>query len=321
MLLGVTVISFVLTRALPGDPVRSMVPALATQDLRDRTTRMYGLDKPLPVQYLRFLKGLVQGDLGVAFTTSKPVVSDLLERFPASLELTTCSMLFAVGLGVPLGLASAAKKGTWVDHLGRVVAVLGVSLPVFWTGIVLIYVLFYLLHWVPPPMGRIELAVPGPDRITGLFLIDSVLTRDFKALVATARNLILPALALGFSAMAPIARMMRSEAIEVLESDYVRAARSLGLPERTILFRHTLKNALLPVATMTALVYGYILGGAVLAEKIFSWPGVGLYAFNAAGSADYPALQGFILLMAIVYTIVFTVLDVISALMDPRIRY
>ena len=321
MLLGVTIVSFILTRALPGDPVTSMVSPLATQDLRDRTTRMYGLDQPLPFQYLRFLGALAHGDLGVSFSTSKPVVDDLLERFPASLELTTCSMLLAVGLGVPLGLATAARRGTWLDHVGRVISVLGVSLPVFWTGIVAIYVFFYVLDWVPPPMGRIEFSVPQPDRLTGLYLIDSVLARNLEALVGTCRNLILPVVVLGFSAMAPIARMMRSEAIEVLESDYIRAARSLGLPERTILLRHAFKNALLPVATMAAMVYGYMLGGAVLAEKIFSWPGVGLYAFNAAGAADYPALQGFILLMAVVYSVVFTALDAGSALLDPRIRY
>lgn len=321
VLFGITVLAFVLTRALPGNPIDTMVPRYASQAIRDNLTQKYGLDQPIYVQYLVYLRNLVRGDLGVSFTTSKPVVRDLADRWTASVELTTCSMVLAVGLGLPLGLATAARRESWLDHVGRIVSVMGVSLPVFWTGLILIYVIFFRLGWVPPPVGRIDVSVVQPHRVTGLYTIDSILQGNVEALVASVGNLILPVVTLGFSAMAPIARMMRSEAIEVLDSDYIRAARSLGLPERTVFSRHVLKNAFLPVVTMIALVYGYMLGSSVLVEKIFSWPGLGLYAFNAAASADYPALQGFILAIGLLYSVLFLGLDIVYALLDPRIRY
>lgn len=321
VLLGVSIVSFLLTRALPGNPIDTMVAPWASQGVRDALTQRYGLDQPIYVQYVRFIGNLAHGDLGVSFTTSKPVIHDIADRWSATFELSTCSMVVAIGLGLPLGLVTAWRRNSWLDHVGRVVSVMGVSLPVFWTGIILIYVFFVELGWVPPPIGRIGVLVPGPYRITGFYLIDSILTGNFETAIASLRQLILPVVALAFSAMAPIARMMRSEAIEVLESDYIRAARSFGLPEHTIFLRHVLKNALLPVVTMIALVYGYLLGGVVLAEKIFSWPGLGLYAFNAAVSADYPALLGFTLLMALSYSVVFLALDLVYAFLDPRIRY
>lgn len=321
VLLGVTILSFLLTRALPGNPIDTMVAPWASQEVRDTLTQRYGLDQPIPVQYFRFIYGLAHGDLGVSFATSKPVTRDIADRWSATFELSTCSIVVAVGVGLPLGLAAAWRRNSWLDHVGRIISVIGVSLPVFWTGIILIYVFFVELGWVPPPIGRIDVLVPEPHRVTGFYLIDSILTGNFETGVSALRHLILPVVGLAFSAMAPIARMMRSEAIEVLESDYVRAARSFGLPERTIFVQHVLKNALIPVVTMVALVYGYLLGGVVLAEKVFSWPGLGLYAFNAAVTADYPALLGFTLVMALAYSIVFLALDIVYAFLDPRIRY
>ncbi len=320
-LLGVLFITFALTRIIPGNPVDRIVGFFVSDERRAEIMREYGFDQPYYVQFVRYLGGLTRGDLGTSFLTSRPVLSDLRQRFPATLELTVCAMTFAVVVAVPLGIASAVWKDSWVDHLGRIVSVIGVSMPVFWFGLVLLYVFFFKLGIAPPPIGRLEPSVVAPPTLTGLVTVDALLTGNLSAFWGALRTLVLPAFVLGFAAMAPLARMARSGMVEALDSPYVRAARALGLPARTVILRHALKNSLLPVVTMIAVVFGYQLGGIVLIESIFAWPGLGQYAFNAAANADYPAIQGFILYATTMYTMLFLVVDLLYAVLDPRVKY
>jgi peptide/nickel transport system permease protein len=321
VLLGVTFITFALTRIIPGNPIDRMISPLASPEVRQRVAQEAGLNDPLWVQYVRYVRGVVRGDLGDSFVTSQPVLKDLTSRFMATFELTSSAMLLAILVAVPLGIAAAVWRDTWVDHLSRVIAVVGVAMPVFWVGLLAIYLFFYRLHWLPAPQGRISPLVDPPRRLTGLFVVDSLLTANWPALRSSAEALVLPAAVLAFAVMAPLARMARSSMIEALDADYTRAARSLGLSEWSVVLRHGLRNAVLPLLTMTAIVYGYLLGGVVLVENIFAWPGLGRYVYNAITSSDYPAVQGFILYATTVYVLLFLLVDVLYVVLDPRVRY
>jgi peptide/nickel transport system permease protein len=320
-LVGVLFITFALTRIIPGNPINQIVEPTVSAERRAEIARAYGLDLPYYVQFVRYLGGLVHGDLGTSFLTNRPVLDDLRHRFPATLELTLYALGFASLVGIPLGMASAVRKDSWVDHVGRLLSVLGVSMPVFWLGLMLVYLLFFKLGIAPPPMGRLETGISPPPTATGLITIDAVLAGDMNAFFGGLRALAVPAFVLGFAAMAPLARMARSGMIEALDSDYVRAARALGLRARTVTVRHALKNSLLPVVTIMGAVFGYQLGGVVLIESIFAWPGMGQYAFNAAGNSDYPAIQGFILYSTIAYVFIFFIIDILYAVLDPRVRH
>jgi len=320
VLLGVTFITFALTRIIPGNPIDRMVSPMSSQEVRDRVAAEYGLNDPLPVQYVRYVRDTLRGDLGDSFVTSQPVLSDLLSRFPATLELTSYAMLVALATAVPLGVAAAVWRDRWADHLSRVVAVVGVAMPVFWLGLILIYVFFYRLRWLPAPYGRIDPMLGPPGQVTGLYTVDALLDGDWPALRSAAAALLMPVAVLAFAVMAPLARMTRSGMIEALDADFTRAARALGLSEWSVVLRHALRNALLPLLTMTAIVYGYLLGGVVLVENIFAWPGLGRYVFTAITSSDYPAVQGFILYATTVYVLLFLLVDVLYVTFDPRVR-
>jgi len=320
VLLGVTLVTFALTRIIPGNPIDQLVSPLASPEQRQQLIKQHGLDKPFYDQYVVYVKDLVHGDLGTSFTTSEPVLKDLSSRFPATLELTLFAMIVAVLVGVPLGIAAAVWRNSWVDHGARVLAVIGIALPVFWTSLTLLYLLFFRLHVLPAPFGRIDPRVTPPPTWTGLLTIDSLLSGHWAALRSSVEALILPVAVLAFAVMAPIARITRSGMLEALESDYVRAARSLGLSVRTVVLRHGLRNAVLPLITMIAVVYGYLLGGVVLVEQIFAWPGLGRYVFTAITSSDYPAVQGFILYATTIYVLLFLLVDVLYLVIDPRIR-
>src|SRR5262245_20002742 len=321
VLLGVSVVTFGLTRIIPGDPTDRLIgSAFVTEARRAEIRREYGLDRPYPVQFAAYRAGLARGDLGTSFLTSRPVAADLRQRFPATLELTAAAMAFAVGVALPLGVASAVWKDSWLDHLGRVVAVLGVSMPVFWSGLLLLYLFFFWWQWAPPPIGRLALDLLAPPPATGLLTVDALLAGDLAVLVGALRSLGLPALALGLAAMAPVARMARAGMLEALGSEHVRAARALGLSERTVVVRHALRTSLLPVVPMIAGVSGFQLGGVVLVEAVFAWPGLGQYAYNAVANADYPAVQGFILYATAMYVVIFLVVDLLYAVLDPRAR-
>jgi peptide/nickel transport system permease protein len=321
LLFGVTLIVFILTRVvIAGNPVDRMVPPMASTEDRERIADQYGLNDPILVQYLSYIRDMMTGDLGTSFNTSRAVTSDLADFFPATFELTTYAMIVAILIGVPLGVLAALRRDTWIDHLSRFLSVFGVAMPVFWLSLIAIYFLFYRWDLVAAPIGRIDPRARPPEHITGLYVVDSILTGDWDALVGSVKVLVLPVLILAFGAMAPLARMARSGMVDALDSQYVVAARALGLPGRSIAMRYALKNALLPVITMTAVVYGYLLGGSVLVENIFAWPGLGRYAYNAIAGSDYPAIQGFILYAATMYVVLFILADIIYRLLDPRVR-
>jgi peptide/nickel transport system permease protein len=321
VLLAAVFIAFFLTRILPGNPIDRVVPPYISQERRDEMKRQAGLDRPFYVQFAVYLADLSRGDMGVSYTTAQDVSKDLVERFPATFELVTFAMILAIGLGIPIGVISAISKDRWPDHVGRIISVLGVSMPIFWLALVLLYVFFFRLEWAPPPLGRISAILSAPKFITGLYTIDALLTGNWEVFKSAATTLILPVVTLGFTAMAPIARMARSSMIEALESEYIRTALCMGLPKRVIYFQHAFKNALLPIIIIIAAVYGYALGGEVLVEYIFAWPGLGLYVFNAILASDFPAIQGFIILVTAIYVLIYLALDLVTVLLDPRVEF
>lgn len=320
VLLGVTVITFALTRIIPGNPIDLMVSPMASAELRTRVAETAGLNDPLWVQYVRYIDQVLHGDLGDSFVTSQPVLADLSSRFMATFELTLAAMALAIVVAVPLGIAAAVWRDRWVDHVSRLLSVIGVAMPIFWVGLLAIYIFFFRLHWLPAPQGRINPLIAPPKTLTGLYTIDSLLTGNWPAFLSALASLALPAAVLGFAAMAPLARMTRAGMIEALEADYARAARALGFSEWSVILRHAFSNAVLPLLTMTAIVYGYLLGGVVLIENIFAWPGLGRYVFNAITSSDYPAIQGFILYSTTIYVLLFLLVDVLYVILDPRVR-
>jgi peptide/nickel transport system permease protein len=321
VLLGVTFVTFALTRIIPGNPIDRMISPMASREVRERVAEDAGLNDSLVVQYARYVRDLLRGDLGDSFVTSQPVREDLASRFGATFELTTYAMLIALLAAVPLGVAAAVWRDRWVDHVSRLIAVVGVAMPVFWLGLLAIYFLFYRWRWLPAPQGRISPYLTPPKDITGLYTIDALLTGNWTAFRSSAEALVMPAGVLAFVVMAPLARITRASMIEALDADFTRAARSLGLSEWSVVLRHAFRNAILPLLTMTAIVYGYLLGGVVLVENVFAWPGLGRYVYNAITSSDYPAVQGFILYATTIYVLLFLVVDVLYSVFDPRVRY
>ncbi|NBB97643.1 MAG: ABC transporter permease subunit [Alphaproteobacteria bacterium] len=321
VVIGVVIISFVLTRALPGDPAVQFAGQMATPESIEQTRVALGLDKSLPQQFLIYCKALLQGDLGRSVATGRPVLTDLSTRLPASLELTLTALVLSCLIAIPLGVLAAVRQGSWVDHLCRVLVTAGVSLPTFFTGILLIYVFYYLLGWAPSPLGRLDFVYFDPPRVTGFFLIDSVLDGDLRTFAGAAKQLALPAITLALFTLAPIARMTRAAMLTALSSDYIRTARAAGLTPRKVLFGYAFRNALLPVVTTLGMVFSFVLGANVLVEKVFAWPGIGSYAVEALVQSDYAAVQGFVLAMALLFVLINLVIDLSYTLIDPRIGF
>ncbi len=319
-LVGVVIVTFLLTRALPGDPAAYFAGGAATPDAIEQVRQRLGLDKPLPLQFVRYVGDLARGDLGVSLTTGQRVTQDIAARLPASAELTLLGLLFSISLAVPLGVFAALRPGSWIDHSCRVVATAGVSLPVFFTGLVLVYVFYYLLGWAPAPLGRLDFYYSGPPQITGFYLIDSLLAGDLEVFWASLKQIILPALTLGIFSIAPIARITRASMLAVLASDFVRTARASGLAPTTVIITYALRNALLPVITTLGMVFSFLLGANVLVEKVFAWPGIGSYAVEALIASDFAPVQGFVLTMAVMYVALNMVIDILYGLIDPRVR-
>lgn len=317
---AVVVVTFLLTRALPGDPAAFFAGPAATPQAVEAIRHSLGLDRPLPIQFADYVVGLVRGDLGTSLTTGQPVAAEILQRLPASVELTLAALLLALLVAIPLGVAAATRPGSWIDHSARVISTAGVSLPVFFTGLLATYLFYFVLGWAPAPMGRIDLFATAPAQVTGFYLIDSLIAGDLDAFRSSAGQLVLPALTLGLFAVAPIARMTRASMLGVLSSDFVRTARASGLSSATILFTYALRNALLPVVTTMGMVFSFLLGANVLVEKVFAWPGIGSYAIEALIASDYAPVQGFILTMAILYVLLNLLIDVLYGLIDPRVR-
>lgn len=320
VLLGSIFIAFLLTRIVPGNPIERVAGPYASDEQVEKLKREAGLLDPFYVQFYNYIGQLLHGDMGDSYQTSQPVTKDLSDRFPASLELVLYGMTLAIALAIPLGVVSAVKRGTWIDHIARVLAVLGVSVPIFWIGLVLLSSFYVRFEFLPGPEGRLPIGYPEPDRITGLYTIDTLLQGQFDTFWMAVKALVLPVVTLAVVAMAPIARMTRAMMIEALDSDYIRTSRSMGLPARVIILHHAFKNAFIPVLTLIAAVFGFALGGEVLVEYIFSWPGLGLYSYNAILGADFPAVQGFIILVTSFYVLIYLAVDLITALLDPRVE-
>jgi ABC-type dipeptide/oligopeptide/nickel transport system permease component len=319
-LLGVIVITFILTRALPGDPAAYFAGGAATQEAVDQVRTQLGLDKPLPEQFLRYLAALVRGDLGLSLTTGQPVMQELLSRLPASLELVLLALLTACAVALPLGVLAATRPGSWIDQLCRVITTAGVSLPTFFTGLLLSYVFYFLLGWAPSPLGRLDPMFSPPPQVTGLYLVDAALAGDGAMWWAALKQLVLPVVTMALFVLAPIARMTRASMLAVLSADFVRTARASGLSKGTVLVTYALRNALLPVVTTLGMVFGFMLGSSVIVEKVFGWPGVGSYAIDALTASDYAPVQGFVLAMGILFVLLNLLVDVLYVLIDPRVE-
>ena len=318
-LFGVVLVTFLLTRLLPGDPAvffgsSPTADAATVEAIRVRL----GLDQPLWRQFLLYLAALARGDLGLSITTGQPVLVDLVRLLPASAELTVAAFAIAVGVALPLGIAAALRPGSLLDHLCRLVATAGVSLPTFVTGLLLIYVFYYQAGMAPEPIGRIDPFSTLPPVVTGFLLVDTLLAGDAEGFRLAAAQLVLPAATMAIFALAPLARMTRAAMLAALGSEFIRTARANGLRFRTIVGTYALRNALLPIVTTLGMVFSYMLGANVLVEKVFAWPGVGSYALDSLLSLDYAPVQGFMLAMAFIFVLVNLVVDIAYALIDPR---
>ncbi len=319
-LMGVVVVTFLLTRALPGDPAAYFAGPAATEEAIAQIRKQLGLDLPLPQQFVRYISDLAHGDMGVALTTGQPVAAEIMSRLPASAELTLLGLIVSVLVAVPLGILAATNPGSLLDHTCRVLTTAGVSLPVFFTGLILVYVFYYLLGVAPAPLGRLDVFSSAPPHVTGFYLVDSLIARDGETFVASLKQLLLPALTLAIFSLAPIARMTRASMLAVLSSEFVRTARASGLSPGTVVVTYAFRNAMLPVVTTLGMVFSFLLGANVLVEKVFAWPGIGSYAVEALIASDFAPVQGFVLTMAVMYVVLNLLIDVLYGLIDPRVR-
>lgn len=319
-IVGVVVVTFILMRVLPGDPAVFFAssPSAGQAEIDALRTQM-GLDKPLPVQLALYLRDVASGDLGRSLITGQPVTTDIAQRLPASLELTIVALIIALAFSIPLGVLSALKSGSWIDHLVRMLCTFGVCMPTFVSGLLLIFVFYYVLGIAPDPTGRMDIFAATPPDITGYLLIDFALVGDWQGWISAASKIILPACTMALFVLAPLARMTRASMLAVLGSDFVRTARSVGIADRKVIAVYALRNALLPVLTIAGIVFSTMLGANVLVEKVFSWPGVASYTLDALLASDYAPVQGFVLLMAGIFVLVNLVVDILYGIVDPRV--
>lgn len=319
VLLGISIITFALLRLIPGDPARIMAGERATEEQVQRVREAWGLDKPIPEQYLIYLGKLVRGDLGKSIKRNELVITEIRWALPTTIELSFSAMFVACLIGIPAGIIAAYNRNSWLDLFVMTGSLVGISMPVFWLGLLLIY-LFALQLGILPPSGRLSVGV-DLELITGLYLVDALIQGNLPAFWDALKHLILPACAVGTIPMAVIARMTRSSLLEVLRQDYIRTARAKGMSEWFVLMRHALKNAFLPIITVIGLQLGSLMGGAILTETIFSLPGLGRLIIDRILSRDYPVVQGAVLLFATTFVIINLLVDVSYAYLDPRIRF
>ncbi|MEQ8757761.1 MAG: ABC transporter permease [Coleofasciculus sp. G1-WW12-02] len=321
VLLGITLLVFLFLHLIPGDPATVMLGERATPEQVEALREQLGLNQPLPLQYLTFINNLLHLDFGTSIISGIPIIDEIITRFPATFELSLAAMIVAVILGIPAGVLAAVYKNRPADNITMIGSLLGVSMPVYWLGLLLIYLFAITLNWFPPS-GRISIeAGLSFQPITGFYLLDAILKLDINLLQDVLSHLILPALTLGTIPLAILARITRSSLLEVLSQDYIRTARAKGIPERWVILRHGLKNALLPVVTIIGLQFGTLLGGAILTETIFSWPGIGSWIYEGILARDYPIVQGGVVVISIIFVLVNLVVDISYALVDPRIKY
>lgn len=318
---GITVVAFVLTHLVPGDPIGVALGEQAAGDPKvvHAFVVRYGLDKPLPDQYLIYLQHLSHGDFGLSVTSMRPVGKDLGTYIPATIELAAMAVLVTVVFGVGLGVLAAIRKDSLLDQVLRVVTLAGISVPTFWLALIVYYLFFFKLGWAPSG-GRLDPAMTPPPHVTGLFTVDGLLAWEPDVFWSAVSHMVLPGLVLGSYTVSFVARFTRSSVLEVLESDYVLSARAKGLPETTVVLRYVLRAALVPIVTLMGLAFGSLLSGTVLVETVFSWPGIGQYAYRSSTSLDLNAIMGVSLFVAVVYVGVNFIVDVLYGVIDPRIR-
>ncbi|SHE45756.1 peptide/nickel transport system permease protein [Desulfacinum infernum DSM 9756] len=315
---GISVLVFFMIHLVPGDPAEMMLGERASEQALKEVREQLGLDKPLHVQYGRFLSRLAQGDLGRALRTNEKITTEIAERFPATVELSIAAMIFAVTLGMLAGIMSATRQYSVFDYSSMVLSLVGVSMPIFWLGLVLMIIFSVHLGWLPLS-GRLSYHI-HIEPITGLYILDSLLTRNWPALKDAVWHIIMPAFTLSTIPMAIIARITRSSMLEVLRQDYIRTAKAKGLSPRVVHYKHALKNALIPVITVIGLQFGILLGGAILTETIFAWPGIGLWLLNAVYARDFNAVQGGTMLIATTFVTINMLVDILYAWINPRIK-
>ncbi|WP_178626419.1 ABC transporter permease subunit [Frisingicoccus sp.] len=321
MLIGVATLVFILTKLVPGDPV---VANLSQRSLNDPEVvaaykAKYGLDQPIPVQYVMYMKNLLKLDLGTSIRTNKPVLSELSRCYPATIELALFAIIIAAIFGILFGIISAIRRNSIVDQIVRAISVTGVSIPSFWFALLVLYLIYYKLHLLPGP-GRLSNSFSSPATVTGLYVIDSLLEGDIPKALDAVSHLILPGTVLAAFTMGLITRTTRSNLLDVMSTDYIRTAKAKGLGRAALIVRHALGNALIPVLTVIGLGLGNLLGGMVLVETIFNWPGVGQFAYESVLSNDYPAIIGVALLIALNYMVINTIVDILYGVIDPRVR-
>jgi peptide/nickel transport system permease protein len=321
VLLGITLLVFAFLHLIPGDPAVVMAGERATPEQVAALREQLGLNQPLPLQYLIFLGNLLRLNFGTSIISGVSIAEEIKTRWPATFELSVAAMLVATIIGIPAGVLAAVRKNSAVDNLTMSGSLLGVSLPVYWLGLLLVYLFAVNLQWLPPS-GRISIDAGFNFKpITGFYVLDSLLQGDLRALQDVLAHLILPAITLGTIPLAILARITRSAMLEVLSQDYIRTARAKGLLERWVILKHALKNALLPVITIIGLQFGTLLGGAILTETIFSWPGIGSWIYEGILSRDYPVVQGGVVFVAVAFVLINLLVDLSYAFFDPRIQY
>ncbi len=322
VILVVTLVVFSVSRVLPGNPVYLILGnQQASQEAIDKLTEKMGLDKPIITQYLMYLNDLSKGDFGDAWHTGNPVLVDLMARFPATLELALISLFLAVIIGIPLGVFSSVYLNSFWDHLTRVFGFIGLSIPSFWLGLVLSYILAFNLQLLPAPIGRIGFSFSPPTNVTGLYLVDSLLDGDFNAFKSSLSYLILPSITLALGQIAGIAGIVRSSMIEALNSDYIRTSYAYGVSKKNIYFKYALKNAMIPTITYIGNGMLWLLGGVVVVEYVFAWPGLGLYAMDCIFVKDYNGVQGVALVLAATSVIIYVIIDLLYVIFDPRVKF
>lgn len=320
VLVGLTVIMFVIARLLPGDPVALAAGPNATRAEIEAYAREFGLDQPLIVQYWHYATGLLTGDFGVSIFTRRPVGADLATYLPATLELVFAAMALAIVVGIPTGLAAAVWRNRWPDYTSRVAALAAISMPRFFLGL-LLQLVFAMWLYMLPLGGRFPIIMDPPPFVTGFLTVDALIAGDLEAFVIACRHLLLPALAMSLSPLATIMRMMRASTIEVLQQDYVMTARAVGLSPRLIVFKYVLRNAISATLTVIGLYFGWLLGGTVLVETVFDWPGIGLYATKAIVAQDFMPVIGVALVIGLLFVVANLVIDVLYGLINPKVRY
>jgi peptide/nickel transport system permease protein len=320
VLFGVMTIIFFISHVIPADPVAAMLGGQAPPELIEEVRAKWNLDKPLYEQYGIYVWRLFHGDFGISISTRKPVGSDLVHFFPATFELATTATLLSIIFGVLLGIISAVKRGGLTDHLSRIFALSGISMPVFWLALLMLLLFYYRLGWLPGA-GQLPYFMTRPPRVTGMITLDSLIAGRLDAFVSALTHLIMPAVVLSFFGIAAISRITRSSMLDVLREDYINTSRAKGLREGVVVMKHALKNAMLPIVTIIGITYGRLLEGSVITETIFAWPGLGRYATNAFLSIDFPAVVGATMLIALLYALSNLAVDILYAYLNPKIRY